>query len=1693
MRMSKTIPIALILLLMTFLPLIDLEISGEQTSEFYDNSNNPLAGGPVEFPGGEGLDVEYYFKVGRNVPISEAYLNISTYNSHLGMAPLEPYVDVGVDSNLEWEFKGTGYGKFGQLDSFSDDRSQVSISYGSNGGSDSSTHVLIPRDSEVIDGSIDVRGRFQDPSNIPISTYTIEKDPSSLSMDGFAMEKGDIDGDGDIDVVVADTRNSRIVWIENPGDNDGDWNLNVIYSGSDTTNCYSIDVGDIDDDGDLDVAATSYSRGYVMWFRNDNDGSTWTRYRFRTGFTYAGRVRLADMDQDGDQDIVVASWYNYLYYRDPFLYWFEAPENPSTTSGWTAHTISASPYYYMYTYSSMDIGYLNDDDYPDIVLSTYPRYSYYGNNFLHTYINPTTTSGTWKKTIIDSNAQQIYSVDIADIDEDGDDDIVAACYGGNSIKLYDNVNNASSWTENTLVSFTRPTYVLVEDMNDDGKLDILAGGGSGVYDLAVLHQGTSSTSFTKYSITTSLIDPRAFTPFDMDDDGDLDMMAAGRSGSQLVLINTTDKSTPSHEIIWLADGGVKDIRGMDYLDMDGDGDLDVLFCGYGTGYVGWLENDGTPFSGAGAIHKIGSIGNPIETMAADADGDDDMDVFVLSSGGVVLWFENTGAIYSTWPSSIIGTGIPSAYSMYAGDFTGDGKADVVTSSATGYSNGQIRLYKSPSDPKTTWPRNYIASSLSYLKRIWADDMDLDGDLDVLAVMGAYGSGTVVYYKNLVEIKDPMSGTWGAIQVGGGLYYPEDVKTIDITDDGYPDVVVTGSYYYSKVMWFQNPLGKQVSSWTSYVLYSSAYTWRIGVGDIGNDGYADIIFNIGSTSSPSSIYWLEEGVDYRQNWNLRALGGYSGTWALGIVDLEGDEVPEILSTSRSLDEIRAYRLNAVFPSGIGLDVGSDSSVSDWENSGSLKGAKTVNIKDYLQSTVDSEPNSVSIKKDTWGTNMLDIPIELSSTSSGRVQMEDIHIRYNATVRIDQDGQRNPLKDAINRLIPDYVDDEDTKLRIYVGVGARSEGMAYISDLHVEYNAIPKPAKPMEELRLKEDEKKKFDFDLRDYFKDDYTAPQDLEVDIKLTGSKADMVDVEIVNGKLSIDASISPNFYTRMSEPYDIYAIFSVTDDGGPNDVPSRTYVTKPFPIIVEPVNDDPVATGQKLPDLYAWEGETTIVVDLADYELFMDVDNDPILYDIFIPPPEEIPGYNETADLDVKLRGTEIEVYLNELSDWTGIIPLKIYGTDDHQFNIYQTPNVKTNIIINNTNDPPHWTEIPSITLEEDRPMNRIMELTQYIWDIDSGPSDLLVTIDDYTQKSFVTFTLEHLMSGQTYINFKPRVQNWYGSSTITVSVSDGDFIDAISFDATIMPVNDPPSITILEPSENQRVEPGPFSIVGETKDVEGIKWVEILFEDEWVKAIGKTSWGLTLMAPQYNQMKEGIPIQVRVFDGEDYAYGYVNITILKYIPTELFDTDNDGYDDILDDFPFDPSEWKDSDRDGIGDNSDPFPENPAWKTDSDKDGFADAADTNIFDPELWNDNDGDGRNDQDGPIKNRNASPKEEDATWFWPIFLFVLAILFAILSILSLVAFMIKRSASKDPKKMARFYKFEQKWRDAQNVLIEKGPFANMSGKVSDTVSQTGPTPSPTLSGPSPVRSPSQVGSGISRPGLPPGNMRPPINNRP
>jgi hypothetical protein len=128
----------------------------------------------------------------------------------------------------------------------------------------------------------------------------------------------DIDGDGDLDVVMALGMDSNakqvgsreIVWYENAGraSQTGEWKKHVLAS--DFDNAFEAIAVDVDGDGRLDVAATSYAtpHGRVVWFRNPGDPQgSWQMHDLKANWPRANQIIAADLDGDGKPDLVAGT------------------------------------------------------------------------------------------------------------------------------------------------------------------------------------------------------------------------------------------------------------------------------------------------------------------------------------------------------------------------------------------------------------------------------------------------------------------------------------------------------------------------------------------------------------------------------------------------------------------------------------------------------------------------------------------------------------------------------------------------------------------------------------------------------------------------------------------------------------------------------------------------------------------------------------------------------------------------------------------------------------------------------------------------------------------------------------------------------------------------------------------------------------------------------------------------------------------------------------------------------------------------------------------------------------------------------------------------------------------------------------------------------------------------------------------
>jgi len=129
------------------------------------------------------------------------------------------------------------------------------------------------------------------------------------------MDAGDIDGDGDLDLALGVSNGTGFYWIEHL-DGQGNFGPLQLIDGS-LSQARSPKLGDIDGDGDLDVLINSVGSTYLSWYENLDGQGTFGNPRIIDveGTLYQNSLELVDVDSDNDLDIIALSAEN--------AHWFE--------------------------------------------------------------------------------------------------------------------------------------------------------------------------------------------------------------------------------------------------------------------------------------------------------------------------------------------------------------------------------------------------------------------------------------------------------------------------------------------------------------------------------------------------------------------------------------------------------------------------------------------------------------------------------------------------------------------------------------------------------------------------------------------------------------------------------------------------------------------------------------------------------------------------------------------------------------------------------------------------------------------------------------------------------------------------------------------------------------------------------------------------------------------------------------------------------------------------------------------------------------------------------------------------------------------------------------------------------------------------------------------------------------------------
>jgi hypothetical protein len=141
----------------------------------------------------------------------------------------------------------------------------------------------------------------------PLHRISIENEEEGLAA-------GDLDGDGDLDMAAIHGDGHQVVWFENPGSVNRPWKMHAVGGQIDSSQTWldRVAIADLNGDGKPDIIATEErqdwnGRAHLYWFESPADIMTgaWPRHMV-TQLRSVNSMDVADVDRDGDIDIVIA-------------------------------------------------------------------------------------------------------------------------------------------------------------------------------------------------------------------------------------------------------------------------------------------------------------------------------------------------------------------------------------------------------------------------------------------------------------------------------------------------------------------------------------------------------------------------------------------------------------------------------------------------------------------------------------------------------------------------------------------------------------------------------------------------------------------------------------------------------------------------------------------------------------------------------------------------------------------------------------------------------------------------------------------------------------------------------------------------------------------------------------------------------------------------------------------------------------------------------------------------------------------------------------------------------------------------------------------------------------------------------------------------------------------------------------------
>lgn len=711
----------------------------------------------------------------------------------------------------------------------------------------------------------------------------------TTGVDPIAVKMGDLDSDGQVDLVVSNSPSNTVSVFRNitsPGIFTSSSFAPKIDFATGANPLY-LALEDVDGDGKLDIVVPNSGSGTVSVLRNLSAGIGSISFAAKVDFTVGAgpqEVAVADIDSDGKPEIItVNSASNTI----------SILKNNSTPGAVNSGSFAAKvDYVVKNTPTGVHVSDLNGDGKADIAVANLNGFevSVFQNNSAKGVINASSLSARLDYP----TGANPWRVAIGDLDMDNKPEIVAITYG-NNMRVFKNSTTGSTLTTSSFSQFTdfktsaNPIQCIVAEITGDGRPDIAVStkDANTISIFRNVSEGSAILFADPFEFQTGP-GPNAVAIGDLNLDGKPELVSANNaSGENTISVLRNIGLAPIIQSVLPEKAKTGEsilLKGKFYT--QNEQEITLRVGGKKTTVTSVNENE---------LRFDLPSGISSEPISVNLNG-----LSASSNSFVNTLFESTGIYGNTFSDPTSYTTGQNPKDLAVGDFNDDGKMDLVT--VNGASN-TLTVWKNSNTSNggaVSFSDRVDLAAPAAPNSVESCDFDGDGKLDLVSVGGTYLS----IYRNVSTGSNISFSRVDFVQsLAPEPFSIRDVAIGDMDSDGKIDICLLSasevSDNYNYVYIYTNRAQPGIVDSGSLIFGTFFYTERaalnMAIGDLDNDGLRDIVIinNQSHTisvrrniSKPSALYYdsFEAKIDYAADF---------APFDLVLEDLNDDNKPEII--------------------------------------------------------------------------------------------------------------------------------------------------------------------------------------------------------------------------------------------------------------------------------------------------------------------------------------------------------------------------------------------------------------------------------------------------------------------------------------------------------------------------------------------------------------------------------------------------------------------------------------------------------------------------------------------------------------------------------------------------------------------------------------------------------------------------------